>query len=285
MTACPFYLLNVFAETHFGGNPLAVFPYANDLTDRQMQLIARQFNLSETVFIQDSTIQSAVKKLRIFTPTVELPFAGHPTLGASFVIRHLFCQQDHYQLETLANLVEIQHRKSKISLILTCDVKSHEVNLSKADIASVLGLQEQDIAGIPVWVNTGTCHLLVQVSNRRAVKNCQVSTALFNQKLTTDFALKECYIWFEQQGQVNARMFFEQYGAVLEDPGTGSAAANLGGWYILQQKVPIQLAISQGDELGRPNRLSLQVDEQQRIWVGGNVIEVAKGEFILPPTP
>lgn len=110
-----YQLVNVFAETHFGGNPLAVFPQADGLNQQQMQLIARQFNLSETVFVQAATDQtttnqttanqSAFRKLKIFTPDYEMPFAGHPTVGAAFVLHKLLDLDDNYLLQTESGLV------------------------------------------------------------------------------------------------------------------------------------------------------------------------------------
>ena len=276
-----YYLLNVFAQSHFGGNPLAVFPQADGLSDTQMQLIARQFNLSETVFIQTATQPSAVKKLKIFTPNYELPFAGHPTIGASFIIRELFSKQDCYQIETLAGLAEIRHQDKHITFALKNGVKSQPCHLTNAELTEIFGLQLDDIAPNPMWVNTGTWQLLVRLNSESAVKNCQISTALFMDKLETDFS-GSCYLWFANRGHAKVRMFFTQDNAVIEDPGTGSAAANLGGWHILQNQTPITLQITQGDELNRPNRLTLHVDEQGTIFVGGEVIEVGKGSFAVP---
>ena len=119
-----YQLVNVFAETHFGGNPLAVFPQADGLNQQQMQLIARQFNLSETVFVQAATDQtttnqttanlSAFRKLKIFTPDYEMPFAGHPTIGAAFVLHKLLNLDDNYLLQTESGLVEIQHNNFQV---------------------------------------------------------------------------------------------------------------------------------------------------------------------------
>lgn len=110
MKTYPFYLVNVFAESHFGGNPLAVFAHADGLNDEQMQAIAKQFNLSETVFIFPPSDQhgvSAVADLRIFTPNYELPLAGHPTLGSAFILRQLTDLPNHFVLNTLAKPVEV----------------------------------------------------------------------------------------------------------------------------------------------------------------------------------
>ena len=287
-----YQLVNVFAETHFGGNPLAVFPQADGLNQQQMQLIARQFNLSETVFVQAATDQtttnqttanqSAFRKLKIFTPDYEMPFAGHPTIGAAFVLHKLLNLDDNYLLQTESGLVGIQHNGDVITFALKNRVQVEDAPLNTTECAAILGLQQSDIASQPAWIDTGVAQLLVQLNSAQAVTNCQINTALFMQKALSKSGLPQLYVWFEQHGTVKVRLFFAQNGAVLEDPGTGSAAANLGGWCIANKRTPLNWNITQGDELQRPNRLHLRVDEQQTIYVGGKVIYVGQGEFFLP---
>lgn len=272
-------LVNVFAESHFGGNPLAVFEQADGLTETEMQLIARQFNLSEVVFIQTPTLPQAVKKLKIFTPDYEMPFAGHPTIGAAFVVHSLLNLPDDYLLQTQAGLVEIQHQQDVITLALKNDVKIENAPLTKAECAGILGLKVSDIASQPSWVNTGVEQLLVELSSEQAVKNCKINANLFMKQTAIKDSL---YAWCKAGKTVKSRLFFATQGTIVEDPGTGSAAANLGGWHIAQGLTPLELTITQGDEIGRPNRLSLKVDEQNTIFVGGKVIQVGKGEFYLP---
>lgn len=279
MKSYRYQLVNVFAESHFGGNPLAVFYAADGLSQNAMQLIARQFNLSETVFIQTATHSQAVKKLKIFTPDYEMPFAGHPTVGAAFVLAsHLNLPAD-YQLETNAGLVEIQHHNELITFALKNGVKIVDTPLSRAEWAEILGLASADIASEPCYVNTGVEQTLIELASPQAVENCQINANLFIKQT----AIKDSiYVWHRARQQVKVRLFFASQGAVVEDAGTGSAAANLGGWHIAKGLTPINLTITQGDEIDRPNRLSLKVDSQNVIFVGGKVIEVGRGEFYLP---
>ncbi|TCP95193.1 PhzF family phenazine biosynthesis protein [Cricetibacter osteomyelitidis] len=277
MKSYNYQLVNVFAESHFGGNPLAVFTDADNLTDEQMQLIARQFNLSECVFFQTATDKSAVRKLRIFTPGCELPFAGHPTIGSAFVLHTLLNLGDDYMLETQSGLVEIHHQNDVITLALKNGVKTAECTFSTAQCAELLGLQESDILNAD-WVNTGTNQLLIRVNSESAVENCKISAALFNQILPN----RSVYVWFTANNQAKVRLFFQANGIIAEDPGTGSAAANLGGWCIVNGLSPIDWTINQGDEIDRPNRLSLKVDENKTIFVGGKVIKVGQGELLVP---
>ncbi|TNG94425.1 PhzF family phenazine biosynthesis protein [Pasteurellaceae bacterium USgator11] len=282
MKSHAYQLVNVFAEQHFGGNPLAVFPQADGLNEQQMQRIARQFNLSETVFVQRSDRQSAVRKLKIFTPEYEMPFAGHPTVGAAFVLHRQLGLSDNYQLQTEAGLVSLHHQTDTITFALNNAARLRNSGLSKVDSAQILGLQQHDIAAEPVWVNTGTEQLLLQLTSAQAVANCRINTAPFLQKAVAANGEAQLYVWFEQHNQVKVRLFFSANGEVREDPGTGSAAANLGGWALHSQRTPLNWQITQGDEIGRPNRLSLTVDEQQTIYVGGKVIKVGQGEFWIP---
>lgn len=279
MKSYHYELVNVFAESYFGGNPLAVFTEADGLSDENMQLIARQMNLSETVFIHTATDQSAVKKLRIFTPAYEMPFAGHPTLGSAFVLHNLLKLDDNYILQTQAGQVELTHQNGVITFSRPIGTVE-DAPLSKAEAAEILGLEESDIASQPSWVNTGTDQLLVELSNAEAVKTCNISTALFLQKALSETGISQMYIWHAQVDVAKVRLFFGLSGSVTEDPGTGSAAANLGSWCVKNGRAPLTWQIQQGDEINRPNRLTLQVND--KIHVGGRVIKVGEGEFYVP---
>lgn len=271
-------LVNVFAPSHFGGNPLAVFYEADGLDDTQMQLIARQFNLSEVVFVQSSHHLQAVKKLKIFTPDYEMPFAGHPTAGAAFILHSHLNLPDEYILETNAGLVDIQHQNNEVTFALKNKVKVENAPLIYAECANILGLDISDIASNPCYVNTGVEQLLIELSSQQAVENCKINANVF---IDNPLIKDSLYIWHRTENNVKARLFFTSQGTVVEDPGTGSAAANLGGWHIAKGLTPLNVTISQGDEIDRANRLSLSVDEQNTIFVGGSVILVGKGEFYL----
>lgn len=287
MQAYPFYLVNVFAESHFGGNPLAVFPHADGLTDEQMQAIAKQFNLSETVFIYPPTNKhgvSAAADLRIFTPNYELPLAGHPTLGSAFMLRQLTDLPSHFVLNTVAKSVEVLSNNDRIEIKIKGynAVKSHA---SKDAIAQASGIHADDIADGGYFMNSGTQQFLIELTNHQALQNLQLDIARLrelnvnNPFKTTDEP--SVYYWVADGDIIHARMFFEQNRVMVEDSGTGSACANLGAYFILQNQYPIAKTIHQGDDMGRPSRLTLKVDDEQTIFVGGRVVQVAKGEFLV----
>lgn len=274
-------LLNVFAETHFGGNPLAVFPEADDLTDMEMQQIATQFNLSETAFVKKSEKTTAC--LRIFTPSYEMPLAGHPTIGAAAALHKLRNLPDQFSLTLPAKQVEIAHQDGVFSMEIQ-GFTATESQASPAFLAQLTALSENQILDKAYYMNAGVMQVLLQVANPAALEQAKISREMLLQLIAQEHqnSTADIYLWCEHEGQIVSRMFFEQGGQMLEDSGTGSAAANLGAYFIHIGQSPCQYAIQQGDFMERPNRLSLRVDSEQRIFVGGKVVEVGEGMFFLP---
>lgn len=166
-----------------------------------------------------------------------------------------------------------------MTLALKNGVTVENAPFTKKECAELLNLDVSDIASSPSWVNTGVEQLLVELSSEQAVKNCKINANLLTEN---NFLRDSLYVWHKTGNKAKSRLFFQSQGAIVEDPGTGSAAANLGGWHIAQGLIPFEAIISQGDEINRPNRLSLKVDEQETIFVGGNVIQVGRGEFYVP---
>ncbi|MDO4227322.1 PhzF family phenazine biosynthesis protein [Neisseria sp.] len=268
----PFVLANVFAETHFGGNPLAVFPEAEGLGDTEMQAIAKQFNLSETVFAFGD-------KLRIFTPDYELPLAGHPVIGASVVLQKLRGLPDRFTLHTRAKPVDIRCADGRAVMRIagyTCEAAA----ATAGEFAQILGLHTTDLAEHAYRVNSGSEQLLMQVMSLHALQGAAVDAEGLRM-LCRDCPRDVLYLWYEEGDTVHSRLFFTSGQTVLEDSGTGSACANLGAYYAHCGRAPLTRTIFQGDGMGRPNRLSLAVDNDY-IEVGGQVIEVGSGMFYLP---
>lgn len=133
-------------------------------------------------------------------------------------------------------------------------------------------------------MNAGVMQILLQVENPAALEQANISREMLLKMLAQERqnCTADIYLWCKHNGQIVSRMFFEQGGQMLEDSGTGSAAANLGAYFIHIGQSPCQYAIQQGDFMGRANRLSLRVDSEQRIFVGGKVVEVGEGTFFLP---
>lgn len=275
-----YQIVNVFAESRFGGNPLAVFTDARGLSDTDMQLIARQFNLSETVFLFPGD-DDALASLRIFTPGAELPFAGHPTLGSAAVLHVLKQPGNAFTLRTRAGLIPIVLEDGVFRLTAVA-ASQRAANLSFADAAAMLGLAEADIASAPVWVNAGSEQLLIQLASRDAVLQAQPVYEHFIRHATLRPGRSVAYLWHEENGVATVRLFFQQQGSLVEDPGTGSACANLGGWCALNGRAPLSWRIEQGAVISRPNVLYLDVNAAGVVQVGGRVVPIANGEFLLP---
>jgi len=283
-----YQLLNVFAESTFGGNPLCVFEDARGLDDATMLALALQFNLSETTFILPSTVADA--RVRIFTTGYEMPFAGHPTLGTAQVVRALLGKGDALTLEFKAGVVPVRAQGDVWTFTAPCPggPKTAPSPLSRAEVAALLALDESDLAGDPIWVDTGADQFLIPLVSPEAVRRAQPDSAQLQRWPVSSLGRKTAYVFaFDatQPGQVLARYFFtKQGGGVAEDPGTGSACANLGGWLSATgHALPAHFAIDQGAAVDRPSRLYLDVAADGAIQVGGRVIEIGRGTVTIDP--
>jgi PhzF family phenazine biosynthesis protein len=277
-TMYAFRLVNVFAEdTALSGNPLAVFEDARGLDDATMQALALQFNLSETTFLLPSAV--APVRVRIFTPAFEMPFAGHPTLGSAYVAREVRGLGDAFSLEMRAGVVPVQASGD----VWTLTANAPHWRSPRADrvqLASMLGLAEGDLApqGEPLWVDTGSDQLVIPLAGFDAVRRASPAAAAMIEH-TGDGPRPLAYVFAREGERVLARFFFPKLGAMLEDPGTGSACANLGGWLVATgAALPQALTIEQGEATGR---LGLTVDADRSIHVSGRVVEIGRGTLSL----
>lgn len=287
-----FRLVNVFAESPLAGNPLCVFEDARGLDAATMQALALQFNLSETTFVLPSV--AATAQVRIFTPSFEMPFAGHPTLGTAHVVRALTGAGDALRLEMKAGIIPVSAAGDVWTL--QANAPTHRpVAATPAEVAAMLGLAERDLAtpasAPALWVDTGSEQLVIPVASADAVRRAAPRTDLLL-AYGHNGARAMAYVWAFDPDRaagggggrpVLARFFFPKHDAVAEDPGTGSACANLGGWLLATGAVlPQRLAIAQGEAVGRPCHLGLEVTADRRILVSGRVIELGRGSVRLP---
>lgn len=278
MSTFDFEIYNVFAESAWGGNPLAIIPNADKLTSAQMQLIARQFNLSETVFICASSEHAAA--LRIFTPTYEMAFAGQPTLGAAAWLHKNQGLSDAFTLKLPSKNITILHDAGVYSLTAV-GYTSAPCDLSHNDLAAALGLLPTDVLLDAVWMNVGTSQLLVRVNSANAIERIAPNLEKLKKcAIENDYA--NVYIWYEADQQVTSRYFFNTDNSIVEDPGTGSACANLGAWAHMNGFTPINWRITQAAAIGRPNHLYLNVNTAGEIQVGGRVMPFAQGQMNIP---
>jgi trans-2,3-dihydro-3-hydroxyanthranilate isomerase len=274
--------VNVFTQgdDRFSGNPLCVFQSGAGLDVATMQALALQFNLSETTFLLPSDRASA--RVRIFTPHYEMRFAGHPTLGTAHVCRELGWAGDTLTLEMPAGVIPVQASGRRWTLQANAP-SWREVPEPRATLASMLGIDEREIGERPLWVDTGTEQLVIPVTHEAAVRRAKPNADILS-RLTRDGGERMAYLFAPLQtpGRLLSRFFFPQGGAVIEDPATGSATANLGGWYLaMGRSLPQEFEISQGEYAGRPSTLFLQVGIDRAIRVSGEVIELGRGTITL----
>ncbi|WP_269531098.1 PhzF family phenazine biosynthesis protein [Chitinimonas sp. BJYL2] len=276
MPVIRYRLLNVFAEETFGGNPLAVIEDGSALSDIEMQHVARQFNLSETTFILPSAVATA--RIRIFTPGYEMPFAGHPTLGSAEVVRSLLATGDAISLEMQAGIIPVSANGTRWTL--TANAPEHRpMAASAAELAAMLNLPEHAIAGPALWVSCGNEQAMIPLSDVAHVHAARPDAGLMQRYSVNRAGKPKAYVFARTKTGFESRFFWTPDTGVAEDPGTGSAAANLGGWWLATQgNAPLAALIHQGTQMGRPNRLSLHVQDGQ-ISVGGRVIELGAGEL------
>ena len=293
-----YYTCDVFTETRFGGNPLAVLPRADGLSDEQMQKIAREFNYSETAFVfpPDS---GHTRRVRLFTPAREVPFAGHPNVGTAFVLATTGELGDIRSLsvvtfEEKAGLVPIRISTSNGN-VTRCELRAPQ-SLSFGHIipsqlvASAVSLTAEEIltgAHEPQVVSVGLPFVLVELRDRSTLERCRANTMGFVDLLGV---LKEgvrasVYLYTRMTGEVNirARMFAPLSG-VPEDPATGSATCAVAGLLSqLEKQASGEFAyrVAQGVEMGRPSELLARAQKSNgavtATWVGGSCVMVSEG--------
>ena len=270
-----FRIVNVFAETPLAGNPLAVIENGEGLNDTTMQALALQFNLSETTFILPS--ERATARVRIFTPTFEMPFAGHPTLGSAHVVRDLRGGGDAVTLDMKAGVIPVQ-ASGDVWMLTANEPKHRKPEATRLEFAAMLGLAPTDLADAsPLWVDTGSEQLVIPLATFSAVRRAAPRVDLML-KHGSNGQRAMAYVFAREGDRVLCRFFFPKHGAVIEDPGTGSACANLGGWLIATgAKLPQRVTLDQGEAVGRRCQLGLEVTAKQEIRVSGRVIELGRG--------
>lgn len=289
MRKLAFRIVNVFVESDaatFGGNPLAVFEEGRDLTDATMQAIAAQFNLSETTFIVPRS--DAPPLVRIFTPRYELPFAGHPTIGTAQVIASLgeaanpSAKLARLTLSMKAGNIEVERENGGWTFTANAH-RSRKIDVSPKQLAQALGLAESDLDGDARFVSTGTEQLVVSVRSAQALARVAPSPELLQQHFQNDAGRYMVYLVLRLGPDCfQVRFFFPTASGMSEDPGTGSACANLGGFLLDRgERAPAHLMVTQGEFIDRRNLLQLSLTAEKRIRVGGRCVEVGRGEFAI----
>jgi trans-2,3-dihydro-3-hydroxyanthranilate isomerase len=298
-----FYQLDVFTEKAFQGNPLAVFPEAEGLWGEEMQQIALEMNLSETVFVLPSDV--ALRRLRIFTPTQELPLAGHPVVGTWNLLARLGItpqtENGFVEIEQELKLgvlpVEIEFRDGNPFQVVMTQGKfeAGEIISDQSEIeklAEGLGLKISDIdlrVDLPIQtVSTGIRALDVPLVSLEALSRCRINSSLLSEIYLARKAVG-CYAFTfetkEEKSRVHAR-FFAPDDNIPEDAATGSAAGSLSGYLTYHGAIDAKkFTIEQGDFMKRPSRIFAEVvgekGKVEKVKIGGSSIVVAKGEVFF----
>lgn len=308
-----FLQLDVFTTRALEGNPLAVFPEAEGLTDELMQQIAREMNLSETVFVLPSADERALRRLRIFTPGRELPMAGHPVVGTwNALAREGIVPQPEgrtgwtrieHEIGIGVLPVEVEFKEgAPVAVVMTqgaFEIRSEvDEAFELAEITRGLGLAPEDSdQSLPVQiVSTGVPMLLVPIGTLEALGRCRVNTQIFSE-VGARLGVTEFYVFTRETVEggasgAHARLFAPDIG-ITEDPATGAAAGPLGAYLIYHGAIEVEpsdddaheFVIEQGDFMGRRSRINVSVNGRrgriERVRVGGPSVVVADGHLML----
>jgi len=295
MAKYQFYILDVFAEEKYAGNQLAVVRDAAALSDSQMLRIAREMNYSETTFILSEEQRNGGYDVRIFTPGVEVPFAGHPTLGTAFVIRHEIMKEP-------AETVILNLKVGQIPVRFHKTDSGEEILWMKPiepifgqtfepdEVVRFLSVHRGDIDDrFPIQhVSVGVDFVFVPLMTLDAVRRASVvKDKLFD--WIKDKQAKSIFVFcpetYKPENHMNVRFFADCFG-ISEDPATGSANACLAAYLVKHRyfgKDKIDIRVEQGYEISRPSLLYLRAENKQEkidVSVGGKVVMVARGQLL-----
>jgi trans-2,3-dihydro-3-hydroxyanthranilate isomerase len=306
------FQLDVFTDQALAGNPLAVFPEAEGLTDEEMLKIAREMNLSETVFVLPSNDNKALRRLRIYTPTREIPFAGHPVVGTwNALAREGVVNlpesgtgwvRIHHEIGIGVLPVDLEFKDGEILQVVMTQGRFEIVDEiddrhDQAELARVIGHDTDAIdETLPIQIiSTGLPFLAVPVRSLSDLRRCRVNGGALAE-LYTRLGATGCLVFTRETIEVgdaraHARMFAPADN-IPEDPATGSACGALGGYLIHHHAISVEpqdgvsrFVIEQGDFINRPSRLNLEVNggigKVEEVRVGGSSVVVMRGELLL----
>lgn len=283
MSRADYYLLDVFTDTPFAGNQLAVFLETDSLETATMQAIANELNLAETVFLS-APVEPNHYPMRIFTPTQELDFAGHPTVGTAQLLAALGLVNRAQTLVLHPPVGELPiHYSGKNATFTTAKPVSITPSpLDKDAAAALLGLQSHQVIGTPVISSCGLAFHLIELIDPAALKDMHVSATVWADTVAQSGAA-QIYMYATEastpsEATLRTRMF-SMHNSLCEDPATGSAAAALTG-YLATLGETARWTIHQGIEMGRASVIETTM-ANGLVQVGGRALVVGKGEFYI----
>lgn len=285
MTA--FFVYDVFTDTPFGGNQLAVIPDPSALAETDLQRIAREFNFSETVYLFPPETADQTARLRIFTPTSELPFAGHPTIGAAVALADLGYGPDLVLGLGIGSLQA--HAAARDARFTVPAALDHMADPDPALVARCLGLDASDIdlaVHAPVQASLGLAIVLAPLVDRARLAACEPATDAFRTGAARHpSGLGFAILPYVRDGAtIHARMF-APLDNIPEDPATGSAAAVLAAYLTQQGRRALSLVIRQGDDMGRPSVIRADTvavaGRCTSVTIGGHAVRTMEGRLTV----
>lgn len=305
MKTLQYTLADVFTESPFGGNQLAVVEGRNDLTTETMQKIARELNLSETVFVFPPVKETNTRKLRIFTPQMELPMAGHPTIGSAYVLASSGAVPTKEGINEWVfeeEVGEIQVRVIKEDgQVATVEMKQplpsfSEVFHDRQLAAELLSLNEQDLhPDFPVQtVSTGVPFLFIPLVSLEAMRKIRFRLDVWQQHFSENPDTQHIFVFSpeteDSNSTVHSRMFAPAMG-IAEDPATGAASGPLGAYLVEHGVVPAAangvhaIRSEQGYEMGRPSTIDITITGNsghiEDVKIGGSSVAIGNGQLFL----
>lgn len=299
-----YHTLDVFTDQPFGGNPVAVFPEADGIPEHLMPRIAGELNLSETVFVLRPRKEGALRRLRIFTPGMELSFAGHPTIGTAVLLAEhglvtFAGEHTRFSLEEEVGLVRVRVRRRvgspTFAELTTAQLpESGPPPPAREDLARLLGIPGLDLAGSPddpeAW-SCGVPFLFIAVRDRVVLGRVRLDLTEWQRRIAGYWAPHVVVFCRDPErpgSDLRARMFAPAMG-IPEDPATGAAAAALAGYLAARSGAlsgTLQWTMEQGFELGRPSLLQIECDLEagrvRSVRVGGTAVPLMEGVLHLP---
>jgi trans-2,3-dihydro-3-hydroxyanthranilate isomerase len=312
MPAHHFLQLDVFTDQPFCGNPLAVFPEAEGISDEHMMKIAREMNLSETVFVLNSESEEVLRRLRIFTPAREIPFAGHPIVGTWTALANIGVvpvpeggsgwQRVFHEVGIGVLPLDLEFKDERAVQVVMTQGAFEVINelddaQEQAELARALGLAREDLdETLPIQViTTGLSCLAVPIRSLADLRDTRVNGTLLAD-IYTRLGATGCLAFTRETLEVGASRaharFFAPADNIPEDPATGSACGALGGYLVHHDGLSLEpeggrykFVIEQGDFINRPSRINLDVKGAaggvEEVRVGGAAVLVARGEVMF----
>ena len=286
------YTLDVFTSKPFNGNPLAVITDGDGLSQSAMQAIAREMNLSETVFVQRPTNNRALARLRIFTTTHELPLAGHPVIGTWFLLTELGVVpasegQVHVLQQTGAGILPVEFTfhsgRPKLVTMTQKAARFARVRINRAALAGALGLKPGDLASdLPLeFVSTGIFNLMVPLRNRTVLPRIHMNMRALAQLISRHGVMAYCFA-LGGRGAAFARGMLPW--GLVEDAATGSAGGSLGAYLVSHERLSAgePFVITQGVEMGRPSKIHVEINAARGLLVprvSGSAVRIIEGHI------